>query len=726
MPEELRKTGISIVGDVPWGAHFCYFYETKQDLLDILVPYFKVGLESGEFCLWIISNSELIETKEAKEALGQAVSDLDRYLAEGRIEIVPHDQWFLQGGVFDFHRVASRFKEKLDEATRRGYVGMRVNGSPAWIQTRDPKELREFEAEVNHLFPNQRIIASCTYPLEESRAAFLLDVANNHKFVIAMRQGNWQLLETPQLIQAKEEIQRLNQELEQRVIERTRELAAANEELRKEIAERKQAEEALRRSEDHLRLVVETIPAMVFTALPDGSVDFVNKRWLQFLGLPLEGVKGWRWAPTIHPEDRERSIDHWRSTVAAGQPAENELRVRRADGVYRWILGRFTPLHDASGKIVKWYGVSTDIDDRKQAEEALHQSEDRLRLVIDTIPVMAWSLRPDGIVDFLNQRWMDYAGLSLEQYVENPTGPIHPEDAPRVIEKWLVQMAIGEAYDDEMRLQAADGEYRWFLVRTEPLRDDQGNVVKWYGVSIDIEDRRQAEDRLRTTSEQLRALSARLQTAKEEESTRIARELHDELGSALTSLKWNLELLERDLLRLEADDQRSQIREQIEGMAVLIDNTINSVRRISTELRPSVLDDLGLVAAIQSYLRQFQERTGIVSHFESSVADVELAPQQSTAVFRIFQEALTNVLRHAGATRVDIKISADGELVLIVSDNGRGITETERSDALSLGLLGMKERAHLIGGEVDVVRGKEGGTVIRVRVPTSRTDTGLA
>src|SRR5256886_12909618 len=119
MAAELRKTGISVVGDTPWGTHFCYFYETKQDLLDILVPYFKTGLESREFCLWIISNSELITTAEAKGALGQTVSNLDRYLVEGRIEIVSHDQWFLQGGSFDFHRVANGFKEKLDEALRK-------------------------------------------------------------------------------------------------------------------------------------------------------------------------------------------------------------------------------------------------------------------------------------------------------------------------------------------------------------------------------------------------------------------------------------------------------------------------------------------------------------------------------------------------------------------------------------------------------------------------------
>jgi hypothetical protein len=134
MGPELRRTGISVVGDVPWGTHFCSFYKTKQNLLDILIPYFKIGLENNEFCLWLISDSEVITTEEAKKALKRAVRDLDRYLAEGRMEIVSHDQWFLDGGTFDFHRAVNKFNEKIDEALTRGYAGMRVNGSPAWLQ----------------------------------------------------------------------------------------------------------------------------------------------------------------------------------------------------------------------------------------------------------------------------------------------------------------------------------------------------------------------------------------------------------------------------------------------------------------------------------------------------------------------------------------------------------------------------------------------------------------
>ena len=352
---------------------------------------------------------------------------------------------------------------------------------------------------------------------------------------------------------------------------------------------------------------------------------------------------------------------------------------------------------------------------------SMRRSEDRLRLVIDTIPTMAWSLTPDGAVDFLNQRCLDYAGLSLEQYVKEPTHTIHPEDVANVLEKWRAAMAVGDPYDDEMRLRRHDGKYRWCMVRTDPLRDESGAIVKWYGVATDIDDRKRAEERLKATSEQLRALSASIQSAREQEGARIAREIHDELGSRLASVKWDLEGISKILVN--SGDQRpvSELRRRVEAMIELMDATINITRRISSELRPSALDKLGLVAAIEWQAEQFQGRTGIVCRIESSSASDGLNQEQSTAVFRIFQEALTNVLRHARATHVDIRIrQEDSQLVLTVSDNGRGIAEIEKSDPSSLGLLGMKERAYLVGGTLDIARSEEGGTVITVTLPTAR------
>ena len=197
MNDSLRHTGIVVQGKIPWGTHLCLFHETKQDLLDTMFPFFRAGLENKEFCLWIISNSELLTKQQAMSALEQALPDVDRHLSDGSMELVEHDQWFLEEATFDLYRVAHRFKEKLDAALAKGYVGMRLNGSPAWLYEEDDKELIAFEEEADKLFRDLPLIASCTYPIPESKAAELLDVARAHQCSIALRNGNWEFLETP-------------------------------------------------------------------------------------------------------------------------------------------------------------------------------------------------------------------------------------------------------------------------------------------------------------------------------------------------------------------------------------------------------------------------------------------------------------------------------------------------------------------------------------------------
>jgi PAS domain S-box-containing protein len=263
------------------------------------------------------------------------------------------------------------------------------------------------------------------------------------------------------------------------------------------------ADEASNVIEERLRLIIDTIPAIVWRKLPDGSADFLNKYFREYTGLSVEEGMGWGWMNNaFHPDDR--LMEEWRADLAAGRPFEKEARLRRADGQYRWFLIRAVPLRDEQGNIVQWYGTTSDIEDLKRAE-------DRVRLIIDTLPTMVWTLQPDGAVDFVNQRWMDYTGLSLEEEIEDPTGPVHPEDLPRVLEKWRADLAAGEASEDEIRLRRADGEYRWFLVRTAPLRDEQGNVVKWYGVSIDIEDRKRVEEAFRSTEQEQRQIASQLE-----------------------------------------------------------------------------------------------------------------------------------------------------------------------------------------------------------------------
>jgi len=230
MAPETRKTGIDVVGDMPWGTHFCLFYETKRDLLDTSISYCKTGLESGEFCLWVVAEPLTIE--EATDALQDAMPDLDRYLKDSSIEIISARDWYLQGGTFDLKRVTDRWHEKLALASARGYAGVRVTGDTAWLEKKNWKDFCEYEEGLNEAIANQHLAVLCTYPLAACGAVEVLDVARTHQFALAKRHGSWDVVETAGHKQAKAEIKRLNEELEQRVVERTSQLMRALESLR--------------------------------------------------------------------------------------------------------------------------------------------------------------------------------------------------------------------------------------------------------------------------------------------------------------------------------------------------------------------------------------------------------------------------------------------------------------------------------------------------------------
>src|SRR6266481_6370151 len=230
MASEPRMASVDVVGDVAaWGAHFCLFYETKQDLLDTLISYCKSGLEREEYCLWIVAEPFTIE--EAGAALKNAVPDLDRYFAGSRLEIVPARDWFLQGGAFDGKRLTASWYEKLASLSARGYPGMRITGDTTWLSKKEWTHFCDYEDGLNEVIGNQRLAVLCTYPLAACGAPQILDVVRTHQFVLARRHGSWDVLETATLKRAKAELKGHNEELEQRVEERTGELKRASEAL---------------------------------------------------------------------------------------------------------------------------------------------------------------------------------------------------------------------------------------------------------------------------------------------------------------------------------------------------------------------------------------------------------------------------------------------------------------------------------------------------------------
>jgi len=252
-----------------------------------------------------------------------------------------------------------------------------------------------------------------------------------------------------------------------------------------------------------LQLTIDTIPAMISTYHPDGTHSFVNKVWTDYTGMKLDDVIAARGAGLFHPDDPEREA--WRMSLQNGEPLVAEAPIRAADGSYQWFSIRRTPLRDREGRIVKWYSIGFNIEDRKHADNALRESEARLaaaerelRLTLDSIPTLAWRTRPDGFAEYLNKRWLDYTGLPLARALGHQwTSVIHPDDAPNLQKVWLDMLEAQVPGEVEARMRRADGVYRWFLFRSEPLRDESGAISGWYGTNTDIEDRKQAEGALR-------------------------------------------------------------------------------------------------------------------------------------------------------------------------------------------------------------------------------------
>jgi PAS domain S-box-containing protein len=391
--------------------------------------------------------------------------------------------------------------------------------------------------------------------------------------------------------------------------------------------------------------------------------------------------------------------------MAAGEPSEDEMRLRRADGEYRWFLVRTAPLRDDRGNLVKWYGVAIDIEDRKRAES-------QSRTLLDAIPQQIWSGPSDGTLDYCNKRWRSYMGLGLEELQgDGWQSMLHPEDRERVLRAWHKSVTKGTPYEQEERHRGVDGKYRWFLARGLPFRDAGGHIVKWYGTNTDVEDRKQAE-------EELRRLTGQLLRLQDEERRRIARDLHDSTGQDLVALATVL-----SQLRVSIPSSSRKSRKLASQCRALANQCIREVRTLSYLLHPPMLDEFGLEDAIRHYTSGFRKRTGIAVEVEISRHLERMKPHVELALFRVVQESLTNIQRHSGSTQAKIRIErASGKVILEIGDKGSGISGRLRRRngkipfAPGVGIPSMRERVTPIGGQLDI-ESSSSGTTVRVTIP---------
>jgi PAS domain S-box-containing protein len=485
------------------------------------------------------------------------------------------------------------------------------------------------------------------------------------------------------------------------------------------ITERKQAEELLQKERDTFFSILQKAPYGVMVRDNDGNHSFVNLEFTNITGYTLDDVPTAKdWLRQAYPDPQYRDVvsETWRKDLNQKEADEKfrkkfkkvfsrTFNVVCKDGTTKEI--EFSRAEIGDGGAI---AMLADITERRRMHELLETAATEWRTTFDAISDAVCLLAPQGKIIRCNNAMLKLIGKPFSEITNRPCWEVMHgvSEAP----KGCPIVRVGETHRRETEIVSRGS--RWFNISVDPLVDEDGNLIGGVHIVSDITERKRVEDELQASREQLRNLSTYLESVREQERTNIAREIHDELAQALTALKMDVSWLDH---RLPSDHK--SLLEKTQSMKDLVDTTIQTVKRISSELRPGILDDLGLIAAIEWQADEFHNRTGIVCHVTVDPHDIMVDQDRSTAIFRIFQETLTNVARHAQASKVTVSLKEkSGTLTLRVRDNGRGITEEQICAPQSFGLIGMQERVHPWGGKVNFkgIPGKGTTVVVNVRI----------
>jgi hypothetical protein len=505
-----------------------------------------------------------------------------------------------------------------------------------------------------------------------------------------------------------------------------------------DITEAKQAEERIRRSEKELQILVEAIPAYVGTNLPDGSLDFISQSWLDYTGLSREQWMGWGWVSTMHPDDVDRVMANWQAALAAAAPVEYQLRCRGADGIYHWFLYRGVPFCDDEGKVIKWYGTVTNIDVLKDTESALQSREQQLVGIIETIPSMLWSLWPNGEPSHLSKRFLDYFGAPFEEFLNwGWMNIIHPDDREETGRLFARALETGGLFNVINRWRRADGEYRWHHTMGEPLRDPDGKIIQWYGLSVDIDARKRAEDTLRDTRIEL-AKASRLATVAE-----LAASIAHELNQPLMSILANAQAAKRWLNA--ASPNVTEVDSSIERTirdARAADETMQHIRALFKQ-ESLVKKDVKLPDILNEVVRVVQEdpkkrAVSVECHFDECLPAV---PVDQIQIQQVFINLIVNAIEAMEGQPVSPKVTlraavtdSDGMLIQVI-DNGPGVDDpnrifdafmTTKEKGMGIGLAVSRSIVEAHGGRLWAENNKTCGATFNVALPLSHAGPTMA
>ncbi len=524
---------------------------------------------------------------------------------------------------------------------------------------------------------------------------------------------------------AEEALQKAHDRLEQRVEERTRELAKLNEDLQSEILERKRSEEALRESERKFHAIFDQTFQFIGLMTPDGTLLKANRTSLEFIMAEESDVLGkpfWETPWWTHSPELQERLRYAVKAVAIGGFIRFEVTHPAADGKLSDFDFSIKPIKDEAGNTVLLIPESHNITDRKRAEEALRQSEQRYRTLVETMNEGLTVQDENGLITYVNEKFCEMSGYSRDEIIGRSVSDFFnllDEENQKILKNQIARRIKGERESYELSWTRKDGRKVSAIVSAVPILDSNGQFKGTFAVVTDITPRKRAEKALQKSEEELRFLSSRLLTIQEEERKRIARELHDGIGQFLNFLVIGM------TNALENINKRAarQASESLLALIPLIKNVIEEVRRSYTDLRPPMIDNLGILATIGWFCREFEETCpGIRIEKQVDIEESEFSDMLKITIFRILQEAFNNILKHSNADLVRLSLrKIEGTKELAIEDNGSGFDPKDllsREDSRKgIGLTSMRERTELSGGSfaIESIRGK--GTTIRVSWP---------
>ena len=485
----------------------------------------------------------------------------------------------------------------------------------------------------------------------------------------------------------------------------------------RDITNSKQIEKKISESELRFRTLTKTAPVGIFETDAKGATTYVNETWMLYSGMKFKEALGDGWLNAVHPDDRQWLQKGWKSKTDGKEESVSEYRIIDKKGKQIWVNGKAVPVTNSHGVITSYIGIILDVTERKNAESRILNSEESKRLILNSALDAIIIIDTSSKIIFWNPQaekifgWTE-AEVIGRQLTEIIILPEYVNDHYRGMSNYL-HTGEGPILNRLVQITALNKNGAIFPVELSILTVEQETGITFCAFIRDITERKKAESDLKESSEQLRELSRHLQKVREDERLNIAREIHDELGQQLTGLKLDIAWLMK-----KTGQNDIAVKSKFDETLSLLDNTVKAIRRICTELRPSIIDDLGLNAALEWQVAEFIERLNIEISYKNNFNDKNIQPEISIVLFRILQESLTNIAKHAAAKKVTSTIEQVNNMVhLSVADDGIGFNSSLKQKNLTFGLLGIKERTSTMQGECNI-RSKPGeGTTIEVKIP---------